>query len=170
MTRAKIDAMNAKASFLAGFCTGLRSATPLAVAAWKFHSRAATTEPVPASSHRLQWTLTAMAAGELVADKLPFTPSRTERRAVAVRLFLGALVGAYIAPRRGKLLGALSGAAGSLAGTFGGHAVRVALPKALDKPDFVVALLEDVVTITGSLLVVNAASRQAQRAEVDLQS
>ena len=153
--------MKTKASFIAGFCAGLRSLTPLAVAAWRYRRPEAAAELHPASSDRLRWVVTAAAAGELVADKLPFTPSRTDRRGVAARLFLGAAAGAYLAPRGGRLPGALSGAIGSLAGTFGGHAVRVSLPKALGVADFPVAIVEDMLAIAGSLVAVAAANYDA---------
>jgi uncharacterized membrane protein len=47
------------------------------------------------------------------------------------------------------------GIAGALVGTFGGYQVRTRLVKALGTPDFAVALLEDLVTIGGSLWVVS---------------
>jgi uncharacterized membrane protein len=43
---------------------------------------------------------------------------------------------------------------GALAGTYGGYQARTRLVKALGTPDFVIALLEDLVTIAGSLGVV----------------
>src|SRR5262245_31294819 len=43
------------------------------------------------------WILTLFALGELVADQLPFTPSRTVPPSFAFRLVSGALCGAAIA-------------------------------------------------------------------------
>jgi uncharacterized membrane protein len=51
--------------------------------------------------------------------------------------------------------GAVLGIVGTLAGTYGGYQARSRLVKALGTPDFVIALLEDLVTIGGSLWVVS---------------
>jgi uncharacterized membrane protein len=47
------------------------------------------------------------------------------------------------------------GIAGGLVGCFGGYQLRTRLVKALGTPDFVIALLEDLVAIGGSLWVVS---------------
>jgi uncharacterized membrane protein len=70
---------------------------------------------------------------------------------------MGALTGAClaIAATQGALLGAVLGISGALVGTFGGYQVRTRLVRALGTPDFAVALLEDLVTIGGSLWVLS---------------
>lgn len=55
----------------------------------------------------------------------------------------------------GIVLGAVLGIVGALAGRYGGYQARTRLVKALGTPDFVIALLEDLVTIGGSLWVVS---------------
>ena len=55
----------------------------------------------------------------------------------------------------GIVLGTVLGIVGALAGTYGGYQARTRLVKALGTPDFVIALLEDLVTIGGSLWVVS---------------
>jgi len=45
--------------------------------------------------------------------------------------------------------------AGALAGCYGGYQVRSRLVKALGTPDFVVALVEDIIAIGGSIWVVS---------------
>ncbi len=92
-----------------------------------------------------------------VSDKLPKTPSRTAPPGLIARIVMGALTGACVATAGGEgiVLGAVLGIVGALAGTFGGYQVRTRLVKALGTPDFVVAILEDLVTVGGSLWVVS---------------
>lgn len=146
-------------AFLIGFFTGLRCLTPTAVTAWATHSGWL---KVP---NPLSWIgtttaaviFTLLALVELVTDKLPKTPSRTAPPGLIARILLGALSGACVASAGGEgiVLGAVLGIAGALAGTYGGYQARTRLVKALGTPDFVIALLEDFVTIGGSLWVVS---------------
>ena len=146
-------------AFLIGFFTGLRSLTPTAVTAWATHSGWL---KVP---NPLSWIgtttaaiiFTLLALLELVTDKLPKTPSRTAPQGLLARILLGALSGACVASagEEGIILGAILGIVGALAGTYGGYQGRTRLVKALGTPDFVIALLEDLVTIGGSLWVVS---------------
>jgi uncharacterized membrane protein len=100
---------------------------------------------------------TIFALVELVTDKLPKTPSRTAPPGLIARILMGGLSGACVASAGGEgiVLGAALGTMGALAGTYGGYQARTRLVKALGTPDFVIALLEDVVTIGGSLWVVS---------------
>lgn len=98
------------------------------------------------------------AAGELVGDKLPMTPSRTKPLPLLGRIATGAVAGAAIGTlggpdgwRQGAVLGAVGGAVGSFAGAF----LRSA-GAATGSPDLVFALLEDAVTIAGSAAVAAA--------------
>ena len=146
-------------AFLIGFFTGLRSLTPTAVTAWAAHLRWL---KVPSS---LWWIgtmptpviFTLLALVELVTDKLPKTPSRTAPLGLIPRILLGGLSGACVATAWGEgiVLGAVLGIMGALAGTYGGYQARSRLVKALGTPDFVIAPLEDLVTIGGSLFVVS---------------
>jgi uncharacterized membrane protein len=145
--------------FLIEFFSGLRALTPMAATAWAAHFRWLRL------SRALAWIGTAPAAAiftllalmELTADKLPNTPSRTAPTGLIARIVMGGLAGACVACSAGRkiYLGALLGIAGALVGTFSGYQVRTQLVKALGTPDFVVAVLEDLVTIGGSLWVVS---------------
>src|SRR6185369_8136802 len=101
--------------------------------------------------------LTPLALAELVADKLPSTPSRTSPPGLVARITTGGFCGACVASAGGVgvVLGALLGAGGGILGTFVGYQARTRLVRALGTPDFVVALLEDVVAVAGSLWVVS---------------
>jgi len=146
-------------AFLIGFFTGLRCLTPTAVTAWATHSGWLKV-PSPLSwigTTTAAVIFTLLALVELVTDKLPKTPSRTAPPGLIARILLGALSGACVASAGGEgiVLGAVLGIVGALAGTYGGYQARTRLMKALGTPDFVIALLEDLVTIGGSLWVVS---------------
>lgn len=84
-----------------------------------------------------------MLGGELVADKLPATPSRLEVPGLPLRFVSGATGAAMLARRENAsaLLPAVAGVAGAAAGTWGGAAWRA---WAADRiPDWQAALVED---------------------------
>jgi len=74
------------------------------------------------------------AAFELLADKTPFLPNRTEARSLAGRIVSGAGVASSVLRARGRTLagGALAlGAAAAIAGAFVGLRFRLALTRRL---------------------------------------
>jgi uncharacterized membrane protein len=97
--------------------------------------------------------ITGLAVSELIADKLPFTPSRLEAGALASRIVSGAVCGAtiYGVVKRPLLEGAVLGGVGAIAGAFAGYHVRKRLSR--DMPDLGVAALEDVLAIGGGVLI-----------------
>lgn len=151
-------------AFLIGVVAGLRSMTAPAAVAWGGHLgrlHLGGTALGVLGSAVAAWVLTAFALAELVADKLPSTPSRTRPGPFAARILTGALSGAAITVGTGGTLaaGALFGALGGVAGTLGGYAARTRLVPALGVPDYVVALLEDVIAVAGAALIVMTAGR-----------
>ncbi len=146
-------------SFFIGFLAGLRSLTPAAATAWATHLGWIKL-PRPLSSIGTTPAVvifTLLGLTELVADKLPKTPSRTAPPGLIGRVVMGALTGACVATAgaQGAVLGVLLGVVGAIAGTFGGYQARTRLVKSLRTPDFVIAALEDLVTIGGSLWLVS---------------
>jgi len=146
-------------TFLIGFFAGLRSLTAPAATAWAAHlgwmklqGGLALMGSIPAVA-----IFTLLAVVELVADKLPKTPSRTAPPGLIARIILGGLTGACVAAAGGQsaLLGAVIGAVGGVVGCFGGYQARTRLVQALGTPDIYVAVLEDLVAIVGSLWVVS---------------
>src|SRR6202035_4882923 len=100
--------------------------------------------------------LTVLAIGELIADKLPFTPSRKAAGPFIARIVSGALCGATIgAARNSIVLMSVLGAVGAVAGTLGGAAARAKLAAAFRR-DLPAALLEDVVAVGLAVLSVQA--------------
>jgi uncharacterized membrane protein len=110
-----------------GFAAGLRTFTP----------------PAAVFRHR---ALVMAAAGELVTDKLPITPSRLEPPALAGRAVSGAITGGVIGGRAGLPLGA----AAAIAGSYAGARVRG------NRPGFMTAVLEDAVAVGLALAAVRS--------------
>lgn len=135
---------------LLGLVTGARSQLAPALLAW---SPARTGDPAPLRLLRTRAgrTGTALAAaGELVADKLPRTPSRLRPPVLAARVVTGAAVGALAADDRRRpavLLGAAAGAVGAAAASWLGATARGALPARTGTPDALWAVAEDTAAI-----------------------
>ncbi len=147
-------------AFLIGVFGGLRALTPPAVTAWtarlgslKLSSPLTWLGSLPAV---ILFTLLALA--ELVSDKLPKTTSRTAPPGLIGLIVVGGLCGGAVflaGAHQGLLMGALAGAVGGIVWCFGGYQVRTRLVKALGKPDYMVAVVEDLIAIGGSLWVVS---------------
>ena len=146
--------------FSIGIIAGLRSLTAPALVSWAAQlgwldlrsswlsflgSRAATV------------ILTLLALAELVADKLPKTPNRTDLGPLIFRAITGGLSGMAIcaSAHQSPVIGAILGVLGSIAGAFAGYEIRHRLVKTFGLPDFGVALAEDIVAIGGGLLIVS---------------
>jgi uncharacterized membrane protein len=147
-------------AFLIGVVAGLRSLTAPAVVAWAAHRNWINLHNTPLSflaSDAAVVIFTLLAIVELIADQLASTPSRTKPLGLISRSVLGGLSGAAIAVSgtQSIAVGSALGVAGGIAGAFAGYHVRKRLVKALRVPDFVIAFLEDAVTIAGGLFVVS---------------
>lgn len=128
-----------RASWL-GIVAGLRSMTPMAVLVW-------TQKDV---DPRLKTLMVTLAAGEMIADKLPFIPNRLKPGPFIGRVVFGAAVGALLCQREQlstPLAGALRGAAGAVLGTCAGAAYRSVISNVTGIPDAVCAVAEDGVAI-----------------------
>ncbi len=140
-----------------GFVTGLRSMMPFALlsaAAQRQGSPAgfAAGQPAPLSILRSRGALVVTglaAAGELVGDKLPFVPSRTQPGPLGGRVVVGALVGAAVCrdARLNPVVGALLGGGAAAASSYAGASYRKAATGATKAPDLVWALLEDATAV-----------------------
>lgn len=146
-------------AFLIGFFAGLRSLAAPAATAWgaqlgwlKLYGPLSLIGSLPSVI-----ILTLLAVAELVADKLPKIPNRTELPGLIGRMLTGGVAGACvaIAGDQGAFPGAVLGVAGALVGTFGGYQARAQLVKALGTRDLYVALVEDLVAVAGSFWVVS---------------
>jgi uncharacterized membrane protein len=97
----------------------------------------------------------AVAIGELIADKLPMTPNRTAPVPLLARIVTGGVCGACVCAAAGKslLAGALLGGMGGIAGAFLGYRIRRRLD--LHIKDVAVALCEDAIAIASALFLVS---------------
>jgi uncharacterized membrane protein len=147
-------------AFLIGVVAGSRSLTAPAVVAWAAHRNGINLHSSPLSFMGSTAAVVVFglgAIGELIADKLPSTPSRLKPPGFIARIVLGGLSGAAVAvsTSQSMALGAVLGAAGGIAGAFAGYEVRRRLVRALGVPDFIIACLEDALAIGGGLLIVS---------------
>ncbi len=144
-------------AFVIGVLNGLRSFTPPAAAAWAAHLRRINLHGALAliGSVPVVPIFTLLAAFELVADKTPWIPDRTTTMSLIARGIMGALTGACVAAAGGQWasIGAACGIAGAVAGAFAGYYARTRSAKALGIPDIYVALVEDLICVTGALWV-----------------
>lgn len=146
-------------AFLIGIIAGLRSITAPAAVSWAarlgwlhlentwlaFLGFAAT-----------PYIFTVLALGELVADKLPKTPSRKSPVGFIGRIVSGALCGAALgATVQGLGGGLVAGVLGAIAGTFGGYELRTRLATLVGGKDLPIALLEDAIASCGAFLIVS---------------
>lgn len=147
------------AAFAIGVVAGLRTMTALMIVSWAARLRwvhLTGTGVAFLGGPVVPLVLTVLAAGELVGDQLPKTPSRTAPLPFAARVVSGAFSAAALATGVGEavLVGAIVGALGAVAGTLGGHAARTRLAKRLNVPDVAIAIPEDVVAVIGGFLVI----------------
>lgn len=146
-------------AFLIGVIAGLRSMTAPAAVSWAgrlgwlhlentwlaFLGFAAT-----------PYILSLLALGELIADKLPKTPSRKAPGPFIGRLVSGALCGAALGAASQALIGGLlAGVLGAVAGTLGGYEFRARLVRAIGGKDLPIALLEDAIALGGAVGIVS---------------
>jgi uncharacterized membrane protein len=148
-------------AILIGIIAGLRSMTAPAVVSWAARLGWIHLNSSWLAFLRYSWTpwiLSIAALGELIADKLPSTPSRKMPPSFAFRIVSGAISGAAIGISHSSLLiGLLGGAIGAVIGTLGGASARSALAKMFGK-DLPAALLEDAIAIIGAILILKAAA------------
>ena len=157
---------------LLGFLTGFRTLTPIAVLCWFAYAG-----QLGLPAHHLPdsvihgtgvhgtWAFWAarpisaiifsiLAVGELIGDKLPMTPDRIAPFPLIARVCFGGLVGALAATglHGSAIEGAFLGSISALAGAFVGFYCRRALTQEQGFPDLAVAIGEDVITISLSIL------------------
>ena len=116
-------------AFLIGVIAGLRSLTAPAVVAWAAHRNWLNLHGSPLSfmgSTAAVVVFTLLALAELVADKLPSTPSRLKPPGLISRIVLGALSGAAVAASAAQsmAIGGVLGAGGGIGGAFAGYQAR----------------------------------------------
>jgi uncharacterized membrane protein len=146
-------------AFLIGVIAGLRSMTAPAAVSWAARLGWLHLENTGLAFLGFAFTpyiFTVLAIGELIADKLPKTPSRKAPGPFLGRIVTGALSGAALgAASQGLAGGLVAGALGGIAGTLGGYEFRARLVKAIGGKDLPIALLEDIIAVGGAILIVS---------------
>lgn len=106
------------------------------------------------SSNVAVFLFVSFALGEIVADKLPQTPSRTKVFSFVFRIVSGVFCGACLGTSTPyAIAGAIAGGLGAVAGTIGWHALRARMAAAFGK-DLPAALLEDALAIGFGVLAI----------------
>ncbi|MCU1294804.1 MAG: hypothetical protein JWP08_3654 [Bryobacterales bacterium] len=152
------DAQIYAGATLIGTVAGMRSLTAPAIVSRAARAAGIDVEKaakdIPGGSV-LPRVMSILAFGELVADKLPFIPSRTTKFPLIARALSGAVSGAALcsSKHRSRWLGALFGAAGAVAGTYAAYELRRRIVKNLHVPDALVAVAEDALAIGSGTLV-----------------
>lgn len=145
-------------AFAIGVIAGLRALTAPMVVSWAAHLRWINLEGTHLSFMSSIITaaiLTLLATGEIVNDKLPKTPPRTIPAQLGARIVTGGFAAATLSAGAGGslIVGAILGIIGALVGTFGGYHARRGTVAALKIPDFVYALIEDVIAVGGGFFL-----------------
>jgi len=139
-----------------GCVAGLRTLTAPALVSWATRLGWLHLHATPLAFFGFSWTpwiLTLLAIGELIADQLPSTPSRTAPFGFTARIVSGAISGAAVGTAGGTMVGGMiAGIAGAVMGTIGGHAFRARLAAAFrrDRP---AAFIEDAIALGGALAI-----------------
>jgi uncharacterized membrane protein len=147
-------------AFLLGVIAGLRSMTPPALVSWAARLKWLHLDTTPLAFLGyavIPYIASLLALAELVADKLPSTPSRKAPGPFIWRILMGGFCGCAVAygSAQSPIAGGIAGAIGAVAGTYGGYEFRSRLVKATGGKDLPIALLEDAIAIGGALFIVS---------------
>ena len=139
-----------------GAVAGLRTLAAPAVLAWAVKRKLIRLGSSPLAailSAQASKRITNLAISELIADKLPFTPSRLRPGPLASRILSGAVCGAtiYGVAERPLAEGGVLGGVGAIAGALAGHYTRKKLGDRM--PDIGIALMEDALAIGGGIII-----------------
>ena len=111
--------------------------------------------------NKSRWVIPSLllAAGELVSDKLPMTPSRVSFLPLLARAASGGWSGRAVAREFGgsPTVGAAIGATGAVGGAWLAYSARAYLTKKRGLPDVPIALLEDAIAILAARVVTKRA-------------
>lgn len=136
-----------------GVVAGMRSMMAPAVLSHKLSHTIPASEPHSAVEYAANPTtatvLKVLAVGELIADKLPGTPARTDLPGLGFRMLSGGTCGALMNQVEGQAVaqGAVLGGFGAVVGSFLFMRLRLWIDEELGLPDPVVALAEDALTV-----------------------
>jgi len=147
--------MNYTCEAVMGAVSGLRSFAGPAIVSEAAHRKLLKLDKTPLAwlaSGGAAKTSIALAVGEMIADKLPFMPDRTQAPALIGRFVTGAVAGAAVSGRKrnDQIMGAVVGGAAALAAAYAGYQYR----KHVKLPGIIAALLEDAVAVSAGTAIV----------------
>jgi uncharacterized membrane protein len=149
--------MNYACEAAIGAVSGLRSFTGPAIIAEASRRKRLNLKSTPLawlSSERAVTISAVLAGAELIADKLPFAPDRTDAPGLVARFVSGALCGMAVAGKckRGeRVMSGIVGGAAAIAAAYAGYQYR----KHVKLPPIVAGLLEDAVAAGAGLAIVS---------------
>ena len=143
-----------------GAVSGMRSMMAPAVISWAARRNGLDLESTPFSAFKgpgIGRTAAALALGELVADKMPFIPNRTNDMALLTRAVSGGAAGAALfkARRHSMIVGGLVGAAAAVGAAYATFYLRKKAAQYFDVSDRAVALVEDGLALTAGLIAIS---------------
>lgn len=146
-----------------GALAGVRSAGAPAVLTWNLRRRGKPLVSGWRVPQAVGAALPLLALGEVIADKLPFTPARTKAASLVARAFSGAFAGAATA-RKGesKVAPALLGSAAAAAATFGSYRLRKLGIDRSRRLGYAVAAAEDLLVLWAGNRLGRATARAAR--------
>lgn len=150
-------------SLLIGLAGGMRALSPLAAVALAAHRGSLPQNngaPALLGNPLVVAGTVALAAGELLGDKLPSSPDRIIVPGLAARVVTGAIAGAALAPREQQYAGAALGAAGALAAAFLSFDARMAAMRRHGQTS--TGLVEDAVMLAATAWIVADAARRSR--------
>jgi uncharacterized membrane protein len=152
---------------LLGLVAGIRSMTPLALLSWLNPGSEKDTSTVDRllQSPASRATTTLAALGEIVADKFPAIPSRTNPVVLLGRVMIGGVAGMILCQRLHQplVLGIIGGATGAGIGSFASTSSRVWLSRTTKTPQQLWGGVEDIVALGLGILTVRAISKLTER-------
>jgi len=157
--------MNIGKLFFLGFLVGLRSMTLPAVVSDYLatdHNDGQSDSTNGLLSDPTIATITkALAAGELMMDKMPFLPARTTVLPLAERMGVAGFLAAGLTDTKERIPSALIAGLSAIVGSYVGYELRRRASK-LNISDVALAATEDALAIGGSLLWRNTYLKQSQ--------
>jgi uncharacterized membrane protein len=154
--RQRATVMNLRKLFFLGFLVGMRSMTlPAMVSDYlATHKNRRSQDFVNGvlSDVNVAKVTKALAAGELLLDKLPFLPARTTLLPLAERMTVAGVLAAGLSNSKERLPAALIAAVSAAVGSYAAYELRRRAGDQLQVSDLPIALTEDALTVGGSLL------------------